>query len=180
MQSCFNFSTIAITGGIGSGKTALTKSLADSLCSSRVSFGDYVRTIAARRSLQSERKILQDLGEQLIIELGTDAFVKEVINFAAIKNEWLIIDGIRHVEVWLSIQKLFPQRSWLIYIDIDESIRIKRLVERDKLKEFEALLEMSHTMEKNIYQLVANADIVLKHGSVNEMVSTVLSKILPP
>jgi len=71
-------SVVAIAGRIASGKTTVAQELSVRVGCPYASFGAYVRVVAHRRGLNSDRPALQQLGEQLIAE-GWTQFVEGVV-----------------------------------------------------------------------------------------------------
>ncbi|MGI0015006.1 MAG: ATP-binding protein, partial [Nitrososphaera sp.] len=122
---------VGIAGQIGSGKTSLAMELSKRLNWKLISFGSFVRSEANRRGIKIDRVALQQLGEDLIAELGPDEFVRQVLYSDTIHSN-IVIDGIRHVEIWQAIRSI-TQKSILVYLDIPEEVRIARLQQRDNL-----------------------------------------------
>lgn len=122
---------IGFSGAIGSGKSTLSKMLAESLGWVRAGFGDYVRNEAQRQNLPERREILQEIGTHLV-EDG-DKFCSEVLAWVSWRpGDNLVIDGIRHSSILGSLKRLTkPSRMLLIYISIDEQTRLDRIVIRD-------------------------------------------------
>src|SRR5437870_2728091 len=88
---------VAFAGRIASGKSAVSRAVAERYAVDRVSFGDAVRGEAARLGLGESRATLQDLGEELI-GAGWDAFCSLVTD----QVQWdglrpLVVDGVRHL-----------------------------------------------------------------------------------
>ncbi len=113
---------ICFSGRIAIGKTSVSKVLAQELNCSWSGFGDYVRTVASGRGLNTEdRDQLQMLGESLIREYGFQWFCKEVIAAANWAGDCpLVIDGIRHAEAFQTIARLLaPRKTVLIHLTID-------------------------------------------------------------
>lgn len=119
---------IAVSGRIGSGKTTLAENIAQRFEFSFVSFGNYVRNVAEKRSIEANRENLQNLGQDLI---NTDIiqFCKNVLYFDGWDGKSsLIVDGIRHFEVYNAIKDIiFPLPLYLFYIDTKNEIRQRRL-----------------------------------------------------
>lgn len=92
---------ICFSGRIGSGKTSVSRSVADRLGASWTGFGDFVRaTAAGLGSDPSSREILQDLGARLIRENGIAWLCSQVIARASWDEQRaLVIDGVRHIQV---------------------------------------------------------------------------------
>lgn len=113
---------VCFSGRIAIGKTSVSKTLAQELNCPWSGFGDYVRTVAMRRGLNSEdRDQLQMVGESLIREHGFQWFCKEVINAANWTGDCpLVIDGIRHAEAFQTVARLVaPHKTVLIHLTIE-------------------------------------------------------------
>lgn len=167
---------IGIAGQIGSGKTSLAKELCSRLNWKPISFGSFVRSEANRRGIRIDRVALQQLGEDLIAKLGPDEFVRQVLYSDAI-NPNIIIDGIRHIEVWQAIRSI-THKCILVYLDIPEKVRIARLQQRDNLGIDSIKLAMLHPMEQNIHLLRQYSNLVLFDASIESMVAQVFA-LLP-
>ena len=73
---------ICFSGRIGSGKSSVTKALANALHWRRASFGDYVRArVAEQGGDPASREDLQNLG-QALVEANPEAFAVAVIHAA--------------------------------------------------------------------------------------------------
>lgn len=167
-----------LSGQSGSGKTSLARELVQKLNASFASFGSFVRLEAIRRGIELGRSSLQDLGQALIAEFGPDEFVKEVlIHKQGNSSTITVLDGVRSVEIWRSVQKLVS-RSVLVYLDIEEDKCIDRLIKRDNLDVHSIRLMMHHPMEMNIPDLRAHADLILHNNSLDVMVSEVMKLVM--
>jgi adenylate kinase family enzyme len=177
MKASHLFTTIiAVSGRTGSGKTTLARELCQRLRASYTSFGAFVRAEASNRNIEVNRPNLQILGQSLIDELGSEEFVKRVLNFAERNNEFiLIVDGVRNVEIWQTLQKIQP-RSALLFIDVDENLRLSRALGRGDIdrKMLERL--KTHPIEANIDQLREYADIILHDSSLDAKAYEFLKK----
>src|SRR5271170_2410837 len=95
---------LAFSGGLGVGKSELTKAVEEKLGWKRASFGDYVRTVARAAGRDAgDRGELQRLGQALVLT-NVDGFVDEVLKRAD-GAERIILDGIRHIEVLLTLRR---------------------------------------------------------------------------
>lgn len=165
---------LVLSGQTGSGKTSLARELVLKLNANFVSFGSYVRNVATSRGVGSDRASLQDLGQLLIEEFGPDAFVREVLSSGQGSCDAVtVLDGVRSVEIWRAVQKLASD-SLLIYLDIGEDERIRRLVERDKLEAISIRQAMRHSMEESVPELRPHADLILHGGAIDNMVSDIM------
>jgi cytidylate kinase len=121
-------SIIVFGGSSHTGKTTLARRLADLLQCKFVSFGDYVRAEARRRGILSPtRKNLQDLGQELV-QADVLSFCTEVLETVSFSpGERLVIDGIRHKEVFQAIVDLTCGQSIkLIYLYAPVEVRKAR------------------------------------------------------
>ena len=164
---------LGIAGQICSGKTSLAKELGARLAAQRVSFGQYVSKEAVKRGIPTDREHLQELGEQLLAELGPTRFVQLVFEDAgAPKEGWLVVDGIRHLEVSEAIRGA-AQHYVLLYLEVPQSERLRRLEGRDGLPQETNIASMDHPMELRIPQLSRYADLTLPGEPVSEWVDKV-------
>jgi dephospho-CoA kinase len=125
---------LAFSGGLGAGKSALTRELAGRLDWPRVSFGDYVRTYATQVQRDpKDRAVLQQLGQALVLT-DREGFVRKVLGQNPTEGS-LIVDGVRHVEILLELKsQVRPRALKLIYIKADSETRQTRLMERDHVE----------------------------------------------
>jgi dephospho-CoA kinase len=122
---------LGFAGSIASGKSTLSIAVASALGWQRVSFGDYVRTVAQNHGLGDSREVLQAVGASLI-NLGREQFCKAILAQSNWKpGQPLIVDGIRHAEIVPTMRQIVaPWDFRLVYLVVNESIREARLLER--------------------------------------------------
>jgi cytidylate kinase len=162
------------SGRIASGKTRISRMLADALGWPRTSFGDYLRSLLARGGNHDpSRQALQDLG-QILVTRNPDQFCRDVlaeVNFTPGSN--LILDGIRHVEILHRIAKLVaPSRVCLIYLAAEDDMLINRMRERGA-SEVELCRAGLHEVERDLTRSLPQiADALIDSG---EPIGTVLS-----
>lgn len=174
MMSALQTRIIGLSGQSGVGKTYLARELAEVLKGAVVSFGSYVRAEALLRGKGADRVTLQELGQALIDEYGYKRFVQQVFHFAGIqKNTQMIVDGVRHKEIWQEIQSVEPQ-SVLIYLHCDEAQRVARLLGRDHLDRASAQAIIEHPMDKNIVQLRLLADLIVSNDTQKGMLAEII------
>jgi cytidylate kinase len=169
---------IAFSGRIASGKTTLSKAVADRLAMPWVSFGDAVRAEAARRGLASDRAALQGLGDELI-RAGWDAFVETVVNQA----QWdrtgsLVVDGVRHTEALVALQRRCPPHPVVVvFADADVDRRAERLASRGVTYE-DAIAADSHPNEADVPAVRDRADILVDNDAdLGEALTTTLAAL---
>ncbi len=120
---------ICFSSRIGAGKSTLATSLATSLGWPHTSFGDYVRGVADQRGTGQSREVLQQIGEELV-STNLEPFTRAVISRVA-WQQGCVVDGIRHMQVLRTLKKIVsPLLTFLVFIDIDESVRRQRLRQR--------------------------------------------------
>ncbi|MBE9111942.1 nucleoside monophosphate kinase [Nodosilinea sp. LEGE 07298] len=155
---------LTFSGPIASGKSTISNKLAQTLHWSRVSFGDYVRSVADARQISKTREVLQAIGTELVTS-DVEGFCKAALQQVNWQHgQPLVIDGVRHIEVLETLQKLVaPMKLHLIFITIDDSIQASRLIERgsNELLALQALeLDVTEqqvgTYLKNIADFVVN------------------------
>lgn len=123
---------VGFSGRTGSGKSTISERLARELAWPRASFGDFVRSVAKRRGLDSDsRPVLQAIGESLISE-GWPKFCLDVLS----ATNWrsgspLVVDGIRHVEAIGELTRIVAPLQFVhVHVALDEQIRADRLRQR--------------------------------------------------
>lgn len=124
---------VCFSGSIGSGKSSVSKSVAQRLGCKRAGFGDYVRHLVA--SLDGDpnsRKELQDLGQSRV-EADASEFCDGLLRYAEFEApEQMVVDGIRHGRVFALLrQKFHPQQVILLHLDVEDGTRRTRFASRD-------------------------------------------------
>jgi cytidylate kinase len=122
---------IAFSGKIGTGKSSISKAVATKLGWPWVSFGEYVRQIAAKQGLEPTRLTWQTVGEALLLA-DEQAFCKAVLEQAPYGFSNIVVDGVRHKTVLESLQKIMlPGRLLHIHLLVDEVTRVERILQRE-------------------------------------------------
>jgi dephospho-CoA kinase len=168
---------LAFAGRMGSGKTTLTTALVQALGYRRASFGDYVRHVVKGRGLEQTRENLQTIGTELL-EQDRLGFCSAVLQHAGWEpGEALVIDGLRHAEtIDLIGQLVSPLVVKIVFLEIDDDIRLERLRARgDGTRESLTLAE-AHSSEQQVTSILARrADLTIDNGdSVQESVRRVV------
>jgi dephospho-CoA kinase len=155
---------LGLSGQIASGKSTIARALTEVIRCERVSFGGYVRKVAASQGYNEDRRTLQDLGQDLIEELGAEQFCIEVLRDQAptfVPGKNLVIEGIRHAEVVEALSFLVqPSALALVFVQVDERTRRNRLA----LREGEPSLEKAdeHDTEQQVRRALQGcADLTL-------------------
>jgi dephospho-CoA kinase len=177
---------LAFSGGLGSGKSDLTKALAERLRWPRVGFGDYVRKYAVEVGRDAtDRAVLQQLGQALVLT-DREGFITNVLKQNP-TDENLIVDGVRHVEILLELKRqVYPRALKLIHLNTDNGTRQERLIKRDHVERRVVARYDSDITEAQIARILPQyADFVID-GSlptsilVEQVVSYITNWMEPP
>jgi cytidylate kinase len=152
--------TIALAGGIGSGKSSIATQVAERLDWPCASFGGFLRKIARGRGLSESREVLQEIGAEMM-HGDLLKFCLAVIG----QTNWvrpgsLVLDGIRHSEVLPIIRDLTaPAEFVMIFVVTPREVRLSRLQQRGRY-ELERLDQVeAHSTELQVPSLEELADL---------------------
>ncbi len=121
---------IGLTGSLSAGKGVISDFLKEKGFV-YLSLSDELREIAKERKIEITRKNLQDLGNWLRENFGSEILAKKVCN--KIQNQEykiVIVDGIRNPAEIKVLRNL--KNFYLISVDAPQEIRFKRIVERNR------------------------------------------------
>ena len=156
-----NESVIVFSGKIASGKSSLSAALARTLSLPRVSFGDYVRNVAAYLGLESsDRETLQDLGA--FLAKRPVPFCRQVLAQAGDKQAGsIIVDGLRHVSILdEQVTLVAPRQVVLVYVRASDATVERRSRQRRVLVEADG--PEKHSTEYQVETLLRErADIIV-------------------
>ncbi|BAT56595.1 Dephospho-CoA kinase (plasmid) [Nostoc sp. NIES-3756] len=168
---------LGFSGSIASGKSTLSIRIASCLKWERVSFGDYVRSVAQHQGIEVSRKVLQSVGASLINQ-GMEQFCCSVLEQANWRlGQPLIIDGIRHVEAVSVLRRLlFPSQLLIIFIAVNEQTRESRLIEKG-LTQYEELQQIDeHSTEVEVQTRLKKMANLIVDG--NKQVEQLVEEII--
>lgn len=154
---------IYVAGKICSGKSTLARKIADHTGYPPTSFGGILRDHLTKSDLPVTRENLQRVGQELIDQLGYEGFLRWSIQHSP-QIYWekpLIIDGLRHREIYSHLQVIFPQ-GILIYCACDATTQIERLTSRDQITVEEAQQILTHETEQHVSELESEAHLVFQ------------------
>jgi cytidylate kinase len=127
-----------------------------------ISFGGILRDYSTSNGLPTARIDLQRFGQEIIDKFGFEGFVEWMIDHSAVSwDSPLIIDGLRHRDIYGHILRMFPQ-TFLVYCDCDLETQISRILNRDGIGENEAKQILSHETEMHVEDLRAVAQLVFQ------------------
>jgi dephospho-CoA kinase len=168
---------LAFSGSIASGKSTLSGEIAEVLQWSRVSFGDYVRSVARHQGFSESREVLQAIGADLV-EKDVEGFCRSVLDQVNWQSgQPIIIDGIRHAKVLNNLRQIVaPMRLYLILVTVDEATRSDRLLEREAISlEKHEYLEQDSTEQQVKLDLVHLSDLIVDNRhSLRESVKQIV------
>ncbi len=168
---------ICFSGKIGSGKSSVSASVAKGLDCKLASFGGYIRHMVEMQDGDPKnRQALQDYGQGRV-ERDIEAFCRDVLKHANYQNgEDLVVDGIRHVDVFSTLSRLLPDCTVsLIHLDLDDNLRRSRMAGRgDDRADFSRA--ENHTVEQDLQDsLPMRADLIIDVSApLNEVVEKCL------
>ena len=151
---------ICLAGGVGTGKTTIAEALSERLRPSAIrSFGAIVRATARRVGLPLDRQSLQVVGSRLV-QQGWSAFVDKLLSDVPDDVDFLIIDGIRHVEAVTEIRRRWsPIPVHLVLLRADDAVVAERLRQRH-----EDVAASDHETESHFDELASLATLTLDTG----------------
>lgn len=153
---------ICVAGKICSGKSTLTRAISSHINFPIVSFGGILRNYSLDNGLPIARKDLQEFGQNLIDQLGFEGFLRWSMSHSVISwDNSIIIDGLRHREIYGHILQMFPQ-TFLVYCDCDLKTQTSRLMMRDNIGEIESKRIILHKTELGVEELRAVAHLIFR------------------
>lgn len=167
---------LALAGAPASGKTTVAQALATRTGAHRVSFGDLARAEARGKDGALDRDVLQRLGQQLLNDLGPEAFCRAALRCAGatLEDRPVIWDGVRHVRIFITLRSLYDTPVRLVYLQPPDEPRRERFSREaaspEQLRRWEA-----DATEHEGDQLAAAADLrctaVTTHEAINEVLA---------
>lgn len=156
---------VCLSGRIGSGKTSVSLALAKKRQAAVASFGAYIRSVASARGLDADRReVLQNLGAELIADHGHEGLCRAALSAAKWQGDReLIVDGIRHVQIFEAIKRITaPSMTLLVHLQLESDGELGVRAERRGIEaEARARLEQHSTERDVIAALPSVADLVL-------------------
>lgn len=151
---------VALSGGLGSGKSSVSQAVARRFGWPRASFGAYVRAVAEKEKVSQSREALQELGANLLQQLGPNEFCVATLRHGGwTPGENIVLDGVRHRDVVDALSRFDLVK--LVYLVADEQTRVARLQaagrSEDNLPEIE-----QHSTEAEVRSVLYGlADVVV-------------------
>ena len=171
---------IGIVGKIHSGKSTLAREISQSLEIPIVSFGGYLKDFSLKNDLPTDRESLQSLGNKRILN-NPVSFIEDVLSGQE-DSSIIIIEGIRHESVLLSLKKTYHQ-SYFIFLDVTFDERYSRYTNGKNILTKDISVEEffkidNHQVESEINNLKERCDYTLNSiYLVNELIELINEKI---
>lgn len=157
--------SILITGSIGSGKSTAAAYLQKHGWYV-ISAGDVIRDMCLYEGLPTTRKALQTFGENLINRKGAEYFANILLG-KSLNFEKVVFEGIRPLAVVSLLKESLPN-SLVIFLEVNEANRKKRLLMRKCIDPVDFDEIINHPLEQSVLENRSIADIVINNdGNLN-------------
>ena len=155
---------IAISGQISSGKSYAANLVHNKFGFPIASFGGYLKHYCEQNNLATDRKTLQDTGEDFV-KTNPKQFLINVISHSIGSSDTIILEGIRHKSIFTEAT-LLTENCLTIFTDADLQTRYNRYLKRNKdsdgLKTYKQFVIVNnHSVELEIESLKPLCNIVL-------------------
>ena len=129
---------VCLSGQIGSGKSSVSRAVAQELGCKRIGFGDFLRAELERVGGDStSRPQLQELGQQRVATDPTGFCRAALAAGGFTTGADFVLDGVRHTEILQILGRLAaPSTVRLVYLDATELQRSQRVAIRDNDADF--------------------------------------------
>lgn len=163
---------MVVFGEIASGKSTVSRFVADVTRCQMLSFGAMIREECGRMSILPTRASCQQVGYELFQRVGAAGIVRALLQHAgANPTDCFVIDGVRHCSVLNEIRMLFSP----VFV-IAVTARLEDRYERYKIRgesgevlPIEEFVRISnHPIEAGIAAMFPEADVVIDSGVSQE------------
>ena len=169
-------SAVVVCGRIGSGKSTVVDFIAAEFGFKAVSFGNYIRHMAALHGTPSTRSQLQDLGDCLFRSRGSSGLLQDAIDHYGVnRNDSVVFDGVRHPEILADIQHA-SEATIALYLEANQGERFRRhqAQQRDGWTLEEFLVADQHLVEAGNSKIIEQCDLVLDGTQPTKVVQNTL------
>lgn len=169
---------IAIVGGIGTGKSEVSRILARSTGYKYISTREAIAKLTGQNNFDNKKRSdFQDKSYSFITNKdGTTLLANKIFEEVTKSNNRVIIDGIRQIDTYEKLKKLCPNMI-LIYIETSRDKAYdfyKERAKRNNVSIHEFREAISHDVEKEVPLFKYRADVYIFNG---EDVTTLTNKI---
>lgn len=163
---------VVVFGEIASGKSTVSRYIAEVTRCQMLSFGALIREECSRMSVLPTRASCQQIGYELFQRVRAAGIVHALLQHAGgSPTDCFVIDGVRHVSVLNEIRVLFSP-VFVIAVTARLEDRYKRYKIRGESEEelpIEEFVRISnHPIEAGIAALFPEADVVIDSGVSQE------------
>jgi len=123
---------VGIVGTLCSGKEVAKKILMEKYSAYHVTLSDVIRGEIEKKRGQINRPNLQDMGNEMRKNYGTEILAKMAISYLPRDKQMIILEGIRNPGEVGYLKKNFGNRFVLLSIDAPQEIRWQRMQNRKK------------------------------------------------
>lgn len=153
---------VCFSGQIGSGKSSVSTTVADTLGWRRTGFGDFLRAEIKRSGGDpTSRQALQELGQQRV-DSDPEAFCHDVLLAGGFRpGDNFVIDSVRHAGIFRILRRVaVPSISRLFFLQASDAARIARVGPRSDHADFQRAA--GHRVEAELQNaLPEQADAVI-------------------
>jgi dephospho-CoA kinase len=170
---------IVMVGKIASGKSTISKILAEKLKISYLSIGEFFREELRKRKVQASRQNLQKLGKELFLKYGVERILGEILKKVKIVNNACIIDGIRYPEAIKILKDIYESKCITIFLDYPATTRKRRYLKEKRIGTKEWKLIDNAFTESHILAIKDSADLIISQkGSPKKIADSIERYIL--
>lgn len=172
---------VGLTGTMASGKETVTEALTHKFNCYTVTLSSVIRGELEKKRKKFDRKILQDMGNELRQKYGGGILSKLAVDYLPRDKELIVIDGIRNLGEIDYLKKVFGNKFVLIAVDAPQEIRWQRIQSRGRTtdpktwEDFVALDERDRGLKEPLYgqqidRCVERADFkIINDGNVEKL-----------
>lgn len=142
---------ITLSGGIGSRRSDLAGKLEERLAWPRVKFSDLIRQRIAEAGENASNRLLQQQYGQRLVQYHLEAFVSGTLAMAPgwAKAGNLIVDGLRHVEVLLTLRRMVSEAgSSVFYLHVKANPLEREVSARDRGIQEQDMFRYDHALSE--------------------------------
>lgn len=177
---------VGITGTIGSGKEVVKEVLMKNFNCYSVSLSSVIQ---AQAKVKVDRKILQDLGNELRRKYGNFILAKLATDYLQRDKEMIIIEGIRNPGEVDYLKKTFREKFFLIAVDAPRELRWERIKARGREgdpKTWEEFIEVDERDQgfgeplygQRVRECIQMANIILTNDGTKEDLEKKIDEVL--
>lgn len=158
-------SIITISGRIKSGKSFTADLIKKGHGIKVASFGAYLMFFCEKNNFPTDRKTLQDKGEEFV-QANPRQFLIDVVSHFRNSSDIIIIEGVRHKSIF-EATKTLADNHFSIFVETDLKMRYQRYSQRNQYSDT--------TKTYNDFLIVDNHPVELETESLKDMCNLILN-----